>query len=87
MLSAYAPQAAAVLGRLRVDAKTNEHKAALRLLDILPPLRGAGAEILSGLRDAAVFLLGKVKSAARGRPASKAAAVRRLAAHPKEAWI
>lgn len=41
LLSAYAPQAAAVLGQLRVDAKTNEHKAALRLLDILPPLRGA----------------------------------------------
>ncbi len=26
---------------MRVDAKTNEHKAALRLLGILPPLKGA----------------------------------------------
>jgi hypothetical protein len=41
LLAAYAPQAAAVLGQLRVDAKTNEHKAALRLLGILPPLAGA----------------------------------------------
>ena len=41
LLAAYAPQAAAVLGQVRVDAKTNEHKAALRLLGILPPLRGA----------------------------------------------
>lgn len=41
LLAAYAPQAAAVLGQLRVDAKTNEHKAALRLLGILPPLQGA----------------------------------------------
>lgn len=41
LLAAYAPQAAAVLGQLRVDTKTNEHKAALRLLGILPPLKGA----------------------------------------------
>jgi len=41
LLAAYAPQAAAVLGQLRVGAKTNEHKAALRLLGILPPLAGA----------------------------------------------
>jgi hypothetical protein len=41
LVAAYAPQAAAVLGQLRVDTKTNEHKAALRLLGILPPLRGA----------------------------------------------
>src|SRR5205085_2409064 len=41
LLAAYAPQAAAVLGQLQVDAKTNEHKAALRLLGILPPLKGA----------------------------------------------
>ena len=31
----------AVLGQVRVDATTNEHKAALRLLGILPPLDGA----------------------------------------------
>lgn len=41
LLAAYVPQAAAVLGQIRVDAKTNEHKAALRLLGILPPLKGA----------------------------------------------
>lgn len=41
LLAAYAPQAAAVIGQLRVDAKTNEHKAALRLLGVLPPLAGA----------------------------------------------
>ncbi len=38
-MAAYAPQAA-VIAPLRVDAKTNEHKAALRLLGILPPLVG-----------------------------------------------
>jgi predicted transposase YbfD/YdcC len=36
LLAAYAPQVEAVLGQLRVDAKTNEHKAALQLLGILP---------------------------------------------------
>ena len=36
LLSAYAPQAQAVLAQMRVDAKTNEHKAALRLLGLLP---------------------------------------------------
>jgi DDE_Tnp_1-associated/Transposase DDE domain len=41
LLAAYAPEAAAVIGQLRVDAKTNEHKAALRLLGVLPPLGGA----------------------------------------------
>lgn len=41
LLAAYAPQAAAVLGQMTVEATTNEHKAALRLLDILPPLQGA----------------------------------------------
>jgi hypothetical protein len=39
LLSAYAPQATAVIAQIRVDAKTNEHKAALELLGILP-LRG-----------------------------------------------
>ena len=39
LLTAYVPAAAAVLKQLRVDAKTNEHKAALKLLGILP-LRG-----------------------------------------------
>jgi hypothetical protein len=41
LLAAYAPQAAAVLGQMPVGAKTNEHKAALELLGILPPLNGA----------------------------------------------
>ena len=36
LLAAFAPRGAAVLGQLRVDAKTNEHKAALRLLGVLP---------------------------------------------------
>lgn len=36
LVSAYAPQVQAVLGQIRVDAKTNEHKAALELLGILP---------------------------------------------------
>ena len=36
LLAAYAPQAEAVLAQLRVEARTNEHKAALALLGILP---------------------------------------------------
>ena len=36
LLSAYAPDAQAVVAQLRVEATTNEHKAALRLLGILP---------------------------------------------------
>jgi len=36
LLAAYAPAAKAVLAQLRVDAKTNEHKAALQLLGVLP---------------------------------------------------
>jgi hypothetical protein len=36
LVSAYAPAAQAVLAQIRVDAKTNEHKAALQLLGILP---------------------------------------------------
>lgn len=40
LLAAYAPQASAVIAQLRVDATTNEHKAALRLLGVLPPLVG-----------------------------------------------
>jgi hypothetical protein len=39
LLSAFVPAAAAVIGQLRVAATTNEHKAALRLLGVLP-LRG-----------------------------------------------
>jgi hypothetical protein len=40
LLSAFAPRLRAVLAQLRVDAKTNEHKAALELLRILPPRPG-----------------------------------------------
>jgi DDE_Tnp_1-associated/Transposase DDE domain len=36
LVAAYAPGVEAVLGQIRVDAKTNEHKAALELLGILP---------------------------------------------------
>ena len=41
LLAAYAPQAAAVLGQMRVDAPGAEYRAALRLLGVLPPLAGA----------------------------------------------
>ena len=41
LLAAYAPQASAVIAPMRVEATTNEHKAALRLLGVLPPLAGA----------------------------------------------
>jgi hypothetical protein len=40
LLSAYAPQASAVIAQMQVEATTNEHKAALRLLGVLP-LAGA----------------------------------------------
>lgn len=36
LVAAYAPAVGAVLAQVRVDAKTNEHKAALELLGILP---------------------------------------------------
>jgi hypothetical protein len=36
LVAAYAPTAVAVLAQIRVDAKTNEHKAGLELLGILP---------------------------------------------------
>jgi len=36
LVAAFAPHAQAVLAQIRVDAKTNEHKAALKLLVILP---------------------------------------------------
>ncbi|AWM41515.1 ISAs1 family transposase [Gemmata obscuriglobus] len=39
-LAAYAPGAAAVVAQMTVEATTNEHKAALRLLGVLPPLGG-----------------------------------------------
>jgi hypothetical protein len=39
LVAAYVPAAQAVLAQLRVDSKTNEHKAVLELLGVLP-LRG-----------------------------------------------
>jgi hypothetical protein len=36
LLAAYAPKVAGVLAQIRVDGKTNEHKAALELLGVLP---------------------------------------------------
>lgn len=39
LVAAYCPAAQAVLAQVRVDAKTNEHKAALQLLGVLP-IRG-----------------------------------------------
>jgi hypothetical protein len=36
LVAAYAPRVEAVLAQVRVDAKTNEHKAALQLLGLLP---------------------------------------------------
>jgi hypothetical protein len=36
LLAAYAPHVAAVVAQIRVDKKTNEHKAALELLGVLP---------------------------------------------------
>lgn len=36
LVAAYAPQCQAVLAQIRVDTKTNEHKAALQLLGLLP---------------------------------------------------
>jgi len=40
LLAAYAPHASAVVAQMTVEATTNEHKAALRLLEVLPPLGG-----------------------------------------------
>jgi hypothetical protein len=44
LLSAYVPAAAAVLSQVRVDAKTNEHKAALSFLGVLP----LGGKVVTG---------------------------------------
>jgi DDE family transposase len=44
LLAAFVPASAAVLGQLRVEATTNEHKAALRLLGVLP----LGGKVVTG---------------------------------------
>lgn len=61
LLAAYAPQAAAVIAQMRVEATTNEHKAALRLLGVLPPLPGAvvTADAMFTHRDVCEEILGK----------------------------
>lgn len=61
VLSAYVPQAAAVIAQMRVEATTNEHKAALRLLGVLPPLGGAvvTADAMFTHRDVCAAVLGK----------------------------
>lgn len=40
LLAAYAPRASAVVAQMTVEATTNEHRAALRLLGVLPSLGG-----------------------------------------------
>lgn len=40
LIAAYVPQSATVIAQMPVGASTNEHKAGLRLLGLLPPLQG-----------------------------------------------
>lgn len=61
LLAAYAPRVAAVVAQMRVEATTNEHKAALRLLGVLPPLGGAV------VTADAMFTHADVCAAVRGR--------------------
>jgi hypothetical protein len=44
LLAAYAPDVAGVVAQVRVDGKTNEHKAALELLGVLP----LGGKVVTG---------------------------------------
>jgi hypothetical protein len=46
LLAAFAPSVQGVLAQIRVDQKTNEHKAALELLQLLP--RRPGGHLISG---------------------------------------
>ncbi|MDY3557058.1 ISAs1 family transposase [Gemmata sp. JC717] len=57
-VAAYAPHAAAVLGQVRVDAKTNEHTAALALLGVVP-VGGAvfAGDAMFGPRDVAAAVV------------------------------
>ena len=48
LVAAYAPDVKAVLAQLRVDAKTNEHKAALELLGILAAEEAIRGKVISG---------------------------------------
>src|SRR5262245_56780073 len=63
LLAAYAPQASAVIAQMRVEATTNEHEAALRLLGVLPSL--AGCVVTAD----AIFTHADVCDAALGRGA------------------
>jgi hypothetical protein len=58
LVSAYAPHVKAVLAQLRVDAKTNEHKAALELLGVLK-LKGkvVSGDAMSTHRDVCAEVL------------------------------
>jgi len=67
LVAAYAPAVAAVLAQVRVDAKTNEHKAALELLGLLPtdgpPERRLAGKVVVGdamfcQRDVAAQVVG-----------------------------
>jgi hypothetical protein len=59
LLAAFIPSAAAVIAQMRVDAKTNEHKAALQLLAVLPLKGKVGTgdamfthrDVAQGIRD------------------------------------
>ncbi len=64
LVAAYLAEAQAVLGQARVDAKTNEHKAALALLGILPvkgtsspamPCSANATSVRRSLRPAAIM--------------------------------
>lgn len=60
LVAAYAPEAGAVLGQLRVDAKTNEHKAALELLNVLPVQgRVVTADAMFTHRDVCAAIVGR----------------------------
>jgi hypothetical protein len=60
LVAAYAPDVEAVVAQLRVDAKTNEHKAALEMLGVLP-LRGriVTADAMFTHRDVCATIVGR----------------------------
>ena len=59
-MAAYAPDVEAVVGQVRVDAKTNEHKAALELLCVLPlPGRVVTADAMFTHRDVCTAVKGR----------------------------
>jgi hypothetical protein len=62
LLSAFVPRIRGVLAQLRVDSKTNEHKAVLELLNLLPPR--PGGYLISG---DAIFCQKEVCAAIRAR--------------------